>query len=95
MQQTQTLSPGAECPDGQADGLFADYDLGGFYDETVAEDLTPRPASERLCGRVTELAPGDLARRQSAAETAMRRLGITFSVYGDARGTERIIPFDI
>ena len=78
-----------------ADALFAGYDLGGFFDETVGEDRKPRPACRHLCERVAELAPGDLARRQRAAEAAMRRLGITFSVYGDARGTERIIPFDI
>ena len=95
----QTQSQSGQTPPGSparppAD-LFREYDLGGFYDETVAENRTPRPACERLCGRIAELAPGDLARRQSAAETAMRRLGITFSVYGDARGTERIIPFDI
>ena len=103
--QTQTQSPSHSRPSapppapnaaaGGADGLFADYDLGGFYDETVGSDRKPRPACARLCDRVAQLAPGDLARRQRAAETAMRRLGITFSVYGDARGTERIIPFDI
>ena len=99
--QSQTQSrpqpphPAPAPPPADPAALFADYDLGGFHDETVGEDRKPRPASARLCSRIAELAPGDLARRQSAAETAMRRLGITFSVYGDARGTERIIPFDI
>ena len=93
--QSQVQSPPAGDAPGTADGLFADYDLGGFFDETVGEDRRPRPACARLCERVAQLEPGDLARRQRAAETAMRRLGITFSVYGDARGKERIIPFDI
>ena len=94
--QTQTRSyADRPAPLTRAGDLFADYDLGGFHDETVGEDHMPRPACERLCGRIAELAPGDLARRQRAAEAAMRRLGITFSVYGDARGAERIIPFDI
>ena len=37
----------------------------------------------------------DIRRRQKAAARSMVRLGITFNVYGDAQGTERIIPFDI
>jgi uncharacterized circularly permuted ATP-grasp superfamily protein len=36
-----------------------------------------------------------LANRRAEAELFFRRIGITFNVYGDARGTERIIPFDI
>ena len=37
----------------------------------------------------------ELRIRQQAADRAMVRLGITFNVYGDERGTERTIPFDI
>ena len=38
---------------------------------------------------------GELRRRQLAAETTFRQLGITFAVYGDNDASERIIPFDI
>jgi len=96
MFQAQSFAPSGGAAEGTpVEDLFREYELDGFYDETVSGDRSPRPASDRLCRRIAELAPGDLARRQAAAETAMRRLGITFSVYGDARGTERIIPFDI
>jgi len=44
---------------------------------------------------LAETPPVELARRQHAAETAFRSLGITFSVYGDEQAAERIIPFDI
>ena len=37
----------------------------------------------------------DLVRRQRAADRSMVQLGITFNVYGDSQGRERIIPFDI
>ena len=37
----------------------------------------------------------DLRRRQEAAETTFRQLGITFAVYGENDASERIIPFDI
>ncbi|MDK9695260.1 MAG: circularly permuted type 2 ATP-grasp protein [Siculibacillus sp.] len=40
--------------------------------------------------------PADLLRRrQHEAELLFRRIGITFAVYGDAEGEERLIPFDI
>jgi len=43
-----------------------------------------------------EAAPPDLiANRRAEAEAFFRRIGITFAVYGDEQGAERIIPFDI
>ncbi|MCA3636103.1 MAG: circularly permuted type 2 ATP-grasp protein [Methylobacterium sp.] len=43
-----------------------------------------------------EQAPRDLiASRRAEAEAFFRRIGITFAVYGDEQGAERIIPFDI
>ena len=40
--------------------------------------------------------PGDrIARKRKEAESAFHRLGITFAVYGEDAGTERLIPFDI
>jgi uncharacterized circularly permuted ATP-grasp superfamily protein len=41
------------------------------------------------------LSADDLVRRQRAADRSMVQLGITFNVYGDNQGRERIIPFDI
>jgi uncharacterized circularly permuted ATP-grasp superfamily protein len=35
-----------------------------------------------------------LASKRAEAETIFRRVGITFAVYGDEQGTERLIPFD-
>jgi len=36
-----------------------------------------------------------LARKHAQADMMFRRLGITFAVYGEEEGTERLIPFDI
>src|SRR5690606_31168858 len=36
-----------------------------------------------------------MASRQLEADLNFRRIGITFSVAGDADGTERLIPFDL
>ena len=35
-----------------------------------------------------------MARQSAKAEELFRRIGITFNVYGDKDGEERLIPFD-
>ena len=58
-------------------------------------DTPPRTQLAAL-GKWLEDTPDDeLRRRQEAAETTFRQLGITFAVYGDTDTRERIIPFDI
>ncbi len=71
------------------------YDCGGFYDEMYASDGSLRPGYEILGERLRAFGPGEVARRQAAAESALYGLGITFNVYGDNAGTEKIFPFDI
>ena len=36
-----------------------------------------------------------IAQKRDEAERAFHRVGITFAVYGEDAGTERLIPFDI
>jgi uncharacterized circularly permuted ATP-grasp superfamily protein len=73
---------------------FDDYEIGNFYDEVFSEPGKPRPGCYPLVQRINELPDGELRRRQIAAESALLKLGITFSVYGQEEGTERIFPFD-
>ncbi len=70
-------------------------DADHHFDEVFDSEGLPRGACEALVAYVNKLKPGELLRRQHAAEQAMMRLGITFTVYGDESGTERIIPFDL
>ncbi len=76
-------------------GVFADYHVGEFYDELFQPTGRPRRESETVFSYLQRMAFDDLKRRQLAADRSMLRLGITFNVYGDGEGTERIIPFDI
>jgi uncharacterized circularly permuted ATP-grasp superfamily protein len=55
----------------------------------------PRAEFAALSQWVGETSKAELNRRQQAAETTFRQLGITFAVYGDTDASERIIPFDI
>jgi uncharacterized circularly permuted ATP-grasp superfamily protein len=74
---------------------FADYQTDDFYDEMFDENGAPRPDCQALYHRIRNISPDDLIRRQRAADRSMVQLGITFNVYGDRQGLERIIPFDI
>ena len=54
-----------------------------------------RPELAELCRWLESTPDDELRRRQEAAETTFRQLGITFAVYGETDASERIIPFDI
>lgn len=74
---------------------FDTYIPGDFYDELFADKGQPRPAAQLLIEKINSLPPGELERRQQAAQNALLKLGATFNVYSDGAGTERIFPFDI
>lgn len=74
---------------------LSEYDPAGFYDEMFDPGGQPRADCNPLFQRIQTLTADDLIRRQRAADRSMVQLGITFNVYGDQQGRERIIPFDI
>ena len=74
---------------------FDGYDVGDYYDEMFLPDGTPRPEARALVDRIEGLPTGEFMRRHTAAEQTLLNTGITFTVYGDEAGTERIFPFDV
>jgi len=65
------------------------------YDEMYAADGSVRE-SYRGYADWLRATTGDLiARKREEAELAFHRVGITFAVYGEDTGQERLIPFDI
>jgi uncharacterized circularly permuted ATP-grasp superfamily protein len=74
---------------------FDSYDPGSFYDEMFEAPGVPRPGARPLVERIDSLGAGELLSRQKAAEQAFFGMGVTFTVYGEKAGTERIFPFDI
>ena len=44
---------------------------------------------------LTNQPPAELAQKRAEADALFHRVGITFAVYGQEEGTERLIPFDI
>lgn len=74
---------------------FEKYSPEGFYDELFEAEDSPRPGAKLLVERINKLAEGDLKQRQLAAERALLNMGITFNVYSEGKGVERIWPFDL
>ncbi len=75
--------------------LDANYDVNGFYDEMLAASGRPRPPYDRLYEELNRLGAAELQRRWTLAMEMFRNHGITFAVYPDAQGTEKVFPFDV
>ena len=75
--------------------LDANYRFNGFYDEMLAAAGRPRPPYRRLYEQLNRLGPDELQRRHGLAMEMFRNHGITFAVYPDAQGTEKVFPFDV
>jgi uncharacterized circularly permuted ATP-grasp superfamily protein len=75
--------------------LDSNYRFNGFYDEMLAGAGRPRPAYRRLYEQLNRLGPAELQRRHNMAIEMFRNHGITFAVYPDAQGTEKVFPFDV
>ena len=74
---------------------FENYDPGQFYDELFQAPGQPRPDAIPLVDRIEALPTEEVQRRHRAAQVALFKLGVTFNVYSDDQGTEKIFPFDI
>ena len=78
--------------------LLSDYDPenGPFFDETFGRRGEPRPPCAELIASISALGQDGLRRHQLAAEEALMKAGITFTLQDDDGGSqERILPFDI
>ena len=75
--------------------LGTNYESNGFYDEMLAPSGKPRAAYRRIYDHLNALGPGELKRRHDLALEMFRNHGITFAVYPDEQGIEKVFPFDI
>jgi len=65
------------------------------YDEMRLADGGIRPHYQSFADWLGQTPAGRIAQKREEAERAFHRLGITFAVYGEDSGTERLIPFDL
>lgn len=75
--------------------LFDSYNKGNFFDEMFAEDGSVRPHYRKTLERLNRLEKNEYLQKQTAVDLAFMRGGVTFTVYNDNQGTERIFPFDL
>ena len=65
------------------------------YDELFRGDGSPHDEVADLVAELGQFERTEFMTRQKLAEGALFRGGVTFSVYSDSRGQEKIFPFDL
>jgi uncharacterized circularly permuted ATP-grasp superfamily protein len=71
------------------------YVPDAFFDEMVAADGAVRPHYRRFRDLFQALTPEEFDHKRQSVDLAFLRQGVTFNVYGDSAGTEKIFPFDL
>ena len=67
----------------------------GVYDEMLDAARAPRAHYAAYADWLASMTPEQMAVKRAEADLIFRRIGITFSVYGEEGGTERLIPSDV
>jgi uncharacterized circularly permuted ATP-grasp superfamily protein len=71
------------------------YELNGAYDEMFSAANLPRKQYRPLHNLLLNLGRDELHRSKQEADQSFFNQGITFTVYGNDKGTERIFPHDL
>jgi uncharacterized circularly permuted ATP-grasp superfamily protein len=74
---------------------WKDYETNELFDELIGSGSRPRKAARPISKYLSSLTEDELQDISHAAETAMHVMGITFTVYNEGTGIDRIWPFDI
>ena len=75
--------------------MLASYTNNGGFDEMLDVKSGVRSHYRKLRRLFENLSPAEFEAKRQAIDTAFLRQGITFNVYGDAQGAEKIFPFDL
>ncbi|MFO0940947.1 MAG: circularly permuted type 2 ATP-grasp protein [Pirellulales bacterium] len=74
---------------------FENYDTESINDELFHADGQPRLGAKLLIEQLNSMSMEEIRNRQQAMDRSLLHMGITFTVYGDESGTEKIFPFDL
>src|SRR6476646_10955739 len=75
--------------------LLKGYDPENFFDEMTNADGKVRPHYRQFRELFQSLSPKEFDLKRQSVDLAFLRQGVTFNVYGDSAGTEKIFPFDL
>lgn len=74
---------------------FHNYQTEGYFDEMFEASGEARPHYRKLMERFERLDEEEFNQKRQAVDLLFMRAGVTFTVYSDSQGTERIMPFDL
>jgi len=69
--------------------------MSAAFDEMYTPPGSARPHYRGYESWLGEQSQATMVNKRAEADLVFRRVGITFAVYGEAAGTERLIPFDV
>lgn len=72
-----------------------EYLPDGFYDELISSPGNARKPAKKLLSYLKSLDGNDIASRKLAAESTIREMGVSFTVYTEEGNIDRAWPFDI
>lgn len=75
--------------------MLQHYKNNGGFDEMLDGSGATRPHYQKFRGLLEEIPPDDFNQRRHSVDLSFLRQGITFNVYGDKKGAEKIFPFDL
>ncbi len=75
--------------------LLHNYTREDFFDEMLAADGKPLPHYRRFHELFQQLTSEEFDNKRQSVDLSFLRQGVTFNVYGDSAGTEKIFPFDM
>jgi uncharacterized circularly permuted ATP-grasp superfamily protein len=75
--------------------MFERYQIDGLFDEMFERPGAARPHYAGLHERIRDLGIEAIKHRSAMADACFRNQGVTFTVYKDALGVEKIFPFDV
>jgi uncharacterized circularly permuted ATP-grasp superfamily protein len=74
--------------------ILTDYKGANLFDELVDASGKIRPYYRHVAEKLSGLGNEELSQKLRSLELLFLKQGITFTVYGDEQGTERVFPFD-
>jgi uncharacterized circularly permuted ATP-grasp superfamily protein len=75
--------------------MLKKYDHGKFFDEMLDAEGGVRSHYRNFTSLFNSLNADEFEDKRHSIDRAFLRQGITFNVYGDSQGAERIFPFDL
>jgi len=74
---------------------FSTYHANGYFDEMFSLGSSPLTHYGEIASIFSNLESLEIEAKQRQAAAFFLENGVTFTVYGDDEGTERIFPFDL